>query len=208
MAVAWAATGLAALVAAAPASAQGPVELSRTPVAEDPAWKSYVLGTGTTDVTPVRIASVSGSVSNADGLIDPSKGPATLSYAAGGQPPVIVLDYGREVGGLPFFTASAVTPAGTGTSVTLRSAYSETRQFLFSAGNSTLALPAAAGDTNLKVAGVANFVVGDTLRIGSDTATITAVGTQARSTTLFAAAAAGATSVKVAATTGLAGGDA
>ena len=63
-------------------------------------------------MAPVRIASVSGSVTNAEGLVDPSKGPATLTYAAGGQPPVVVLDYGREVGGLPFFTASAVTPAG------------------------------------------------------------------------------------------------
>ena len=50
--------------------------------------------------------------------------------------------------------------------MTLRSAYSETRQFLFAAGNTTLTLPAAAGDTNLKVASVTNFVVGDTLQIG------------------------------------------
>ncbi len=207
-AVAWLAAGLATLVAAAPAGAQGPVELSRAPIPEDAAWKSYVIGTGTADVAPVRIASVSGSVTNAEGLVDPSKGPVTLTYAAGGQAPVVILDYGREVGGLPFFTASAVTPAPTGTSVTLRSAYSETRQFLYSAGNTTLTLPAAAGDTNLKVAGVNNFIAGDTLRIGADTATITAVGTQARSTTLFAAAAAGATNVKVATTTGLAAGDA
>ncbi|WP_157592504.1 alpha-L-rhamnosidase C-terminal domain-containing protein [Solirubrobacter soli] len=205
-AAAWLAVALAGLVAASPAHAQGPVELSRTPIPENAAWKSYVLGTGTADVTPVRIASVSGSVTNAEGLVDASKGPATLTYTAGGQAPVIILDYGREVGGLPFFTAGAVTPA-TGTSVTLRSAYSETRQFLYTAGNTTLTLPAAAGDTNLKVAGVGNFIVGDTLQIGSQTATISAVGTQARSTTLFAAAAAGATNVKVAATTGLAAGD-
>ena len=57
---------------------------------------------------------MSGAVTNAEGLVDPSKGPATLTYTAGGQPPVVVLDYGREVGGLPFFTASAVTPAGPG----------------------------------------------------------------------------------------------
>jgi alpha-L-rhamnosidase len=207
-AAAWLAAGLAGLAAASPARAQGPVELSRSPIAENAAWKSYVLGTGTADVAPVRIASVSGQVTNAEGLVDPAKGPATLTFAAGGPAPVIVLDYGREVGGLPFFTAGAVTPAGTGTSVTLRSAYSETREFLYTAGSTTLSLPAAAGDTNLKVAGVGNFIVGDTLRIGSQTATITAVGTQARSTTLFAAAAAGATNVKVAATTGLAAGDA
>jgi alpha-L-rhamnosidase len=202
------AVGLAGLVAASPARAQGPVELSRAPIPENPAWKSYVIGSGTADVAPVRVTSTSGAVTNAEGLVDPSKGPATLTYTAGGPAPVVILDYGREVGGLPFFTAGAVTPAGTATSVTLRSAYSETRQFMYSAGNTTLTLPAAAGDTNLKVGGVNNFVVGDTLRIGPDTTTITAVGTQARSTTLFAAAAAGATNVKVAATTGLANGDA
>jgi alpha-L-rhamnosidase len=198
------AAGLAALVAVTPARAQGPVELSRTPVAENPAWKGYVLGTGTADVTPVRVASVSGSVTNAEGLVDPSKGPATLTYDAGGRAPTVVLDYGREVGGLPFFTASAVT----GGPVTLRSGYSETRQFLFTGGNTTLTLAAAAGDTNLKVGSVANFVAGDTLRIGTQDVAIAAVGTQARSTTLFAPAAAGATNVKVASTAGLAAGDA
>src|SRR3954471_12011846 len=105
------ATGLAALVVAAPAGAQGPVELSRTPVAEDPAWKSYVIGTGASDVTPVRVASTSGDVTNAAGLVDPSKGPARLTYTAGGEAPLVLLDYGREVGGLLFFTASAVTGA-------------------------------------------------------------------------------------------------
>ena len=84
-AAAWLAVGLAGLVAATPAGAQGPVELSRSPIAENAAWKNYVLGTGTADVAPVRIASVSGNVTNAEGLVDPSKGPATLSYTAGGQ---------------------------------------------------------------------------------------------------------------------------
>ena len=53
-----------------------------------------------------------------------------------------------------------------------------------------------------------NFIVGDTLQIGSDTATITAVGTQSSSTTLFAPAAVGDTNVKLASTNGLAAGDA
>src|SRR5262245_13241121 len=114
------AVGLATLAAAAPAGAQGPVELSRAPVPEDPAWKSYVIGTGTADVAPVRITSTAGAVTNAEGLVDPSKGPATLTNTAGAAAPVIVLDYGREVGGLPFFTASGMT----GGPVTLRSAYS------------------------------------------------------------------------------------
>src|SRR3954452_4830439 len=69
------ATGLAALAAPA-AMAQGPVQLSSTPIAEDPAWKGQVLGTGSLDATPVRITSTSGDVANAQGLVDPSKGPA------------------------------------------------------------------------------------------------------------------------------------
>ena len=131
--VTWLAVVLAALVAA-PAAAQNAVQMSGTPIAEDPAWKSYVLGTGTADVTPVRVTSTSGNVTNARGLVDPSKGPTTLTYAAGGAPPLVVLDYGREVGGLPFFTASAVTPTEGSSSVTLRSGYSETQGFLFTQG--------------------------------------------------------------------------
>ena len=65
----------------------------------------------------------------------------------------------------------------------------------------------AAGETNVKVPSVTNFVVGDTIQVGSATAKITAVGTQSRTTTLFAPAAVGDTNVKVAATTGLAAGD-
>ena len=107
----------------------------------------------------------------------------------------------------PVLHGGSVTPAGTGTSVTLRAAYSEARQYLWTAGSSTLSLPAAPGDTNLKLGSVANFVPGDTLEVDQETATIAAVGTQSRSTTLFGAAAPGDTNVKVAATTGIANGD-
>ena len=120
---------------------------------------------------------------------------------------MIILDYGREVGGLPFFVSSAVTPAGTATSVTLRAAYSEAREYLWTPGASTLALAAPAGATNVKVPSVTNFIVGDTIQVGTATAKITAIGTQSRTTTLFAPAAVGDTNVKVAATTGLAAGD-
>jgi hypothetical protein len=205
--VACVALGLAAL-AAAPAAAQGPVQLSSSPIPDDPSWQSYVLGTGTPDVTPVRIASTSGDVTNAQGLVDPSQGPATLRYTAGGQAPLVVLDYGREVGGLPFFTAGAVTAPDQATSVNLRAAFSETYQFLWTPGSTTLSLPAAAGDTNLKVGSVSNFVAGDTVKVDDETATIDSVGTQSRSTTLFAPAAAGDANVKVASTTGIAAGDA
>ena len=196
-----------AALAAAPARAQGPVQLSSTPIPEDQAWKSYVVGDRCAGCDAGAVSSTSGAVTNAQGLVDPSAGPATLTYTAGQPAPTVVLDYGREVGGLPFFNVGAVTPSGTATAVSLRAAYSETRQYLWTNGSTTLSLAAAAGDTSVKVGSVSNFVVGDTLKVDNESATIAAVGTQSRSTTLFSAAAAGATNVKVAATTGIAVGD-
>ena len=63
--------GLAAL-AATPAPAQGPVELSSSPIAENQSWKSHVLGTGEATTKPVRVNATIGDVTNAEGLIDPS----------------------------------------------------------------------------------------------------------------------------------------
>ena len=53
--VGWLAVALATL-AVTPASAQGPLELSSAPIAENPTWKSYVLGTGEVTAKPVRIS--------------------------------------------------------------------------------------------------------------------------------------------------------
>jgi hypothetical protein len=199
--VAGLAVGLAT-VATAPAGAHG----SR-PIPENPAWKLYVLGNGKPDAPAVRVVSTSGAITNAQGLVNRSKKPTTLTYTPGHPAPTIVLDYGREVGGLPFFDVGRVTPEPGASSVSLRAAYSETLQFLWSYGSSTLSIAAAAGDTNLKVGSVANFVVGGRLKVDDETATIASVGTQSRSTTLFAPAAAGDTNIKVASTTGIAAGD-
>ena len=196
-----------ATLAASSAAAQGPVQLSSSPIPENPAWRGYVLGDGAVDAKPVRIASTSGAVTNAQGLVDPSSGPARISWDGTGFAPLILLDYGREVGGLPFLNVGTVTPAAGATSVTLRAGYSETREFMWTYGNTTLSVPAAAGDINIKVGSVGNFVVGGTLRVDDETATIAAIGTQSRTTTLFAPASAGDTNVKVASTTGVAAGD-
>jgi hypothetical protein len=194
-------------LAAIPASAQGPIGMSKSPIPENPSWKSFVLGDGAPVVTPVRIASTSGAVTNARGLVDPSKGPATFTFTPGEDAPTIVLDYGREFGGLPYFDVSGVAPSGGATSVNLRAGYSETYEFMWSYGNTTLSIAAAPGDTNIKVGGVGNFVVGGELKVDEETATIAAIGTQSRNTTLFASAAAGDTNVKVASTTGIGVGE-
>jgi hypothetical protein len=72
----------------------------------------------------------------------------------------------------------------------------------------TLAGPAAVGDTNIKVASVSNFAVGQTARVDAtpndEYVTVSAVGTAAASaTTLAAAAASGDTNVKVTSVTGM-----
>ena len=70
---------------------------------------------------------------------------------------------------------------------------------------------AAAGATNVKLASVSTFLVGDTINIDSgasrESRTVTAVGTQGRNTTLRAASVVGATNVKVNSVTGLSVGD-
>ena len=81
---------------------------------------------------------------------------------------------------------------------------------VFPAASTTLVVPAAAGDTNVKVASVNNIGVGTTLNIDTganlETVTTTAVGTGAGSTTLVAPAASGDTNVKVASVSGFAPG--
>jgi hypothetical protein len=105
-------------------------------------WARYVLGPATSHVTPVRVVSTAGQVSNAQGLVDPSHGPATLSYSPGGKPPVVLLDYGKDVGGLPYFQVNAASGAPT-----LRAAYSEAEQFAGPDGDGVTPLPRPGLDT-------------------------------------------------------------
>ena len=175
---AWLAAGLATL-ATAPAGAHG----SR-PIPENPAWKQYVLGTGKPDAAPVRVVSTSGAHHERAGSRPPVQEADDPHLHHGRPAPTIVLDYGREVGGLRSSTSlGSLRPTVPRRSPCARP-YSETLQFLWSYGNSTLSVAAAAGDTNLKLGSVANFVVGVTLEVDDETATIAAVGTQSRSTTL------------------------
>jgi hypothetical protein len=69
--------------------------------------------------------------------------------------------------------------------------------------NTTLVTPAAAGDTNAKLASMAGLNPGDTLTVDGEARRIVAVGTAAgAATTLFSPVAAGDTNVKVGSTTG------
>ena len=196
--------------AAAQPGNSGAVALSKSPVPANGNWQSYVESDGAPTVKPVAVVSTTGAVTGAQALANGS-GTATLTDVAGQAPPTIVLDYGKEVGGLPFFNVSSASPASPAASVTLRSGYSEAQQYLFGAAPSTaLAAPAAAGATNVSVNSVTGFYAGGPLTIGTgasaQSAQITAVGTAAASLKLYAAAAPGDTNIKVTSVANLAAG--
>jgi hypothetical protein len=100
---------------------------------------------------PVKVVSTTGNVSNADALVS-SDGGATLTMIAGAPAPMIILDYGRDVGGLPVFDVTAVsgTPK-------LQAMYSEAQQYLLPGGDA--AAPGTVQDPNIAQAEVS--FVGD-----------------------------------------------
>src|SRR3954454_12477171 len=121
------AVAAAMCVAASPARGDDAFSLSGTPIPADSAWRSLVLADDATTLKPVK-ATASGNVTNAQALVD-GTGTTTLTNVAGEAPRMVVLDYGPEVGGLPFFGVASASPGGTATSVTLRAGYSEAAQY-------------------------------------------------------------------------------
>ena len=91
---------------------------------------------------PVKLVSVSGNVQNAEALIRGHGGSATLTMIEGGPTPTIVVDYGRDVGGLPVFEIETVTQG----TPELQAIYSESSQYLLPAGDGAPGFPNAPGD--------------------------------------------------------------
>jgi alpha-L-rhamnosidase len=85
---------------------------------------------------PVKVVSTTGNVSNAEALIEGHGGSATLTMVQGGAAPMIILDYGRDVGGIPFFDVNAVsgTPK-------LQAIYSESMAYLLPYGDTFNQVP-------------------------------------------------------------------
>jgi hypothetical protein len=79
---------------------------------------------------PIKVVSTTGNVRNADALVANHEGYTTLTMVQGGTAPMIILDYGRDVGGIPIFEVSVVT--GT---PKLQAIYSESQQYLLPAGD-------------------------------------------------------------------------
>src|SRR5438445_13700150 len=78
---------------------------------------------------PEKVVSISGNVQNAEALVENHEGYATLTMVAGGTAPLAVLDYGRDVGGIPVFEVTSVSGIPK-----LQAFYSESQQYLLPAG--------------------------------------------------------------------------
>jgi alpha-L-rhamnosidase len=117
-----------ALVAGGPTAAVA--ASSGTPWPASPGWQSYVETPSSANVCPTAIESTSGPVSGAQNLVCGGSGGATLTMTAGGATPTIVLDYGKEAGGVPYFTVSSASG-----SPQLKAGYSEGLNYLSANGD-------------------------------------------------------------------------
>lgn len=91
----------------------------------NPNWQAYNMVPTSASSCPVRVQSTSGSVSNAPAILCNGGGGLTLTKTAGGPTPRVVLDYGKDVGGIPWFDVS--TASG---SPQMKVGYSETMLYL------------------------------------------------------------------------------
>jgi alpha-L-rhamnosidase len=108
----------------------------------NPNWRQYVETPRTRDLHPVRVISTSGNVSNAGALTQSGRGVATLTRSASDTTATnIVLDYGKDIGGIPRFEV-----AGASGNPTLEAGYSETLAGLSATGDG--ANPLGEGDPN------------------------------------------------------------
>ena len=95
--------------------------LSRRPIPASAGWRRYDEAPADAVVRPVRVLQVVGDVTNPQALAHPGSGTATtLTYPPGATAPSLVLDYGKDVGGLGTFDVASTS--GT----TIEATYSET----------------------------------------------------------------------------------
>ncbi len=130
-------------------------------------WQQYVLGPSSPQVRPVA-AQERGDVRHPRTLVS-GHGPATtLTTAAGGTPASVLLDFGREVGGVPNLDIIAVTGSPTITIVT-----SEARQYIRTPASTTVAAAVPAGTTRVPLASAANLEAGNTITFGTGADAVT-----------------------------------
>jgi len=135
------ATASIAAVSSASAARHAAAASASTPWPSAPDWQSYVEAPSGSTVCPAAIVSTSGTVTGAQNLVCGGSGGATLTMTSGGMTPTIVLDYGKEVGGTPYFGVSA--ESGT---PQLQAGYSEGENYLSASGDG--ATPWGEGDSS------------------------------------------------------------
>ena len=136
VAIAGLLAGLLACLGSAPAASAAS---SGTPWPASPSWQAYDETPTSAQVCPTAVHSTSGTVSGASTLLCGGSADATLTYASGGTAPTIVYDYGKEVGGVPYFYVSSESG-----SPTLQAGYSESSLSISPTGDGTS--PWAEGD--------------------------------------------------------------
>jgi hypothetical protein len=92
----------------------------------NPNWQALVPAPSSANVRAVRVTRTQGSVTNAGALTGQSTGTTVLTRGTNGPNAVVVLDFGKEVGGTPYVTVSSSTPS----SNTIRISTSEALRFL------------------------------------------------------------------------------
>jgi alpha-L-rhamnosidase len=122
-------------------------------------WQRYVVAPANRDVRPTRIVSFSGSVIGAKALTGPAQGDAvTLKMTKGGSRPTVVVDYGEDIAGVPYFVVRSESE-----SPVLSSSYSEGLQYMGPDGDNGPS-QSDAGDTsrsdNLKVTASGRLTTG------------------------------------------------
>jgi hypothetical protein len=92
----------------------------------NPNWQGLVPAPASGAVRPASVVRTHGSVTNPGALTGQSGGSTVLTVPSGGSPAIVVVDFGKEVGGNPFVTVSASSAS----SATLGVATSEALPFL------------------------------------------------------------------------------
>jgi alpha-L-rhamnosidase len=136
-----AAVALAGLLVAFGIAPGASAAASTTPWPASPNWQSYDETPTSAQVCPTAVRSTAGTVSGASTLLCGGSADATLTMVSGGTAPVIVYDYGKEVGGTPYFYVSSESG-----SPTLQAGYSESSLYISATGGD--ASPWAEGDPN------------------------------------------------------------
>jgi alpha-L-rhamnosidase len=112
---------------------------------------------------PLKVVSTTGNVQNAEALVEGRAGYTTLTWEGEGVAPQVVLDYGRDVGGIPVFEVISVsgTPQ-------LQAVYSEALPYLLPDGDA--AAPGVVQDpaiTQPEMSFVGNSGSGDLARLNT-----------------------------------------